>query len=710
MLDEVHEEAKLVCEEKISSLPGRVTIGIDGHKMGKRHVETLTRAKLGISTFLHAELLSTKRATGKYLFELVKKHIDETTIAIVADNTGNNTGRRTGLFALLKQHKPSLLCLGCCVHVLDLLVEDVAKMAPIQAAANDAHFLTTFVKQHALLYEQFLESQKLLNVKVELVLFPLTRFAYAHLMCMRVVKNFSVLRLLSESNAFEVLKGQASKRGGEQGQKQLPKFKRFEEIAGSRPRRNKIQGAAMLLEPLSTVLHYLEGDGTPVSHVYPCYQLIYDYVQQLSTMPEITEVLASEDDQDKVSSLVRERWLGVARKTGLQDKVHFCAFALDPYAQAAITTNEKPDCDLLTNEVTEAARNVFKQICPDPSQRAILIEQFGLWCAATPRRSIGRDFAEDSGACQSGNNAFSSLYLTGMQLVWDKVKSFNMKQQDQQQQATSSTTKHLSAVKCSIANLKVCSKPTEFWLAMSAEAPRGAGAGAIQAHRFFCKVACEISAIVSHTAGVERAGKGYGLVLTTLRQSLSADRALKSVYCLENYGLLSLHQEVGGGFQEFMQSHGANQGTAQPMPRGNLIVDDVPADLSDDAGSTSASDAGELSDPDDEVEAISWSIPRGFKVAPKPSAINEQCVGLMVYMKWEKFGWQLGKVTDLITSATPRLARSFNVRVSWSDGRGPCKLDLNIYAHGDDAPENAWVFLEQKNDREAEESDDSHEE
>ena len=35
-------------------------------------------------------------------------------------------------------------------------------------------------------------------------------------------------------------------------------------------------------------------------------------------------------------------------------------------------------------------------------------------------------------------------------------------------------------------------KPTSFWLVMSREAPRGASADAVEAHRFFCKAAGDI--------------------------------------------------------------------------------------------------------------------------------------------------------------------------------------------------------------------------
>ena len=52
----------------------------------------------------------------------------------------------------------------------------------------------------------------------------------------------------------------------------------------------------------------------------------------------------------------------------------------------------------------------------------------------------------------------------------------------------------------------------------------------------------------------------------------------------------------------------------------------------------------------------------GFKVGDEPSALDESLVGSDVYMRWEKYGWQIGKITDIITKSTPRLFVHFNYR------------------------------------------------
>ena len=66
------------------------------------------------------------------------------------------------------------------------------------------------------------------------------------------------------------------------------------------------------------------------------------------------------------------------------------------------------------------------------------------------------------------------------------------------------------------------------------------------------------------------------------------------------------------------------------------------------------------------VKEVSWSVPDGFEVADEPSKLDDTLVGSSVYMRWEKYGWQLGKVTGIITNAT--LRKKFNYRIIWADG------------------------------------------
>ena len=81
-----------------------------------------------------------------------------------------------------------------------------------------------------------------------------------------------------------------------------------------------------------------------------------------------------------------------------------------------------------------------------------------------------------------------------------------------------------------------------------------------------------------------------------------------------------------------------------------------------------------------------------LKLAP---FIDESLVGSAVYiMRWEKFGWQLGRITAKITAAQPRLFAKFNYRIVWADKtKGPAKLAVNNYAFGEHAAYSSWVIL-----------------
>ena len=63
-------------------------------------------------------------------------------------------------------------------------------------------------------------------------------------------------------------------------------------------------------------------------------------------------------------------------------------------------------------------------------------------------------------------------------------------------------------------------------------------------------------------------------------------------------------------------------------------------------------------------------------------------------MRWEKCGWQLGRITDIVTNATPRVFKKFNHRIIWADGsKGPAKLSVENYGHGSDACYNSWTIV-----------------
>ena len=396
-------------------------------------------------------------------------------------------------------------------------------------------------------------------------------------------------------------------------------------------------------------------------------------------------------------SKTRECCVGSSRKVGLRSDVHLCAFLLDPMAQAALTTLRSPDCDLLGGEIQEAARKVFRHAAgDDPAKAQVYLQQLTLYAAACPTKLAGMDEASPM-----GNNAYSSLVYSQMTAVW-RLKARREADRAQKEGQVDDESPGF-AIKEALGLMQLTElQPSQFWLAMARESPRGANSAAIEAHKLFCKAAGDICSIVPHTCGVERAGKGYGLVLTPLRKKMAPERARKCIYTMQNYPLLDAKQQRGDTYEDFLDgllteeeraAVAAKQ--AKGLRRGSLIINDAPLSVSDD------------SDSDDEPAsrpiAIKWTVPDHFSVAFPPSNINADCIGRFIYLNWKDYGWSLGKVTELIASKSPRLFKHYNCRVIWAvEGKlnkkcnGPCKLDLTKYASGADAPLDSWVFLDQQ--------------
>ena len=96
---------------------------------------------------------------------------------------------------------------------------------------------------------------------------------------------------------------------------------------------------------------------------------------------------------------------------------------------------------------------------------------------------------------------------------------------------------------------------------------------------------------------------------------------------------------------------------------------------------------------------VTWALPEGFVLGTEPdmrSIDPWKLKGEIIYMRWKGYGWQLGKIYEIITTATPRLAKKFNFRVVWEDGFENHKLELDKYHSGPTAPYKSWVLLKKE--------------
>lgn len=320
-------------------------------------------------------------------------------------------------------------------------------------------------------------------------------------------------------------------------------------------------------------------------------------------------------------------------------------------------------------------------------------------------------------AVAKGNNAYSSGYLAAMQIVWDLMEareSSIIKGEITRPVAEGELGYEVAEM---IARLKLADLPTIFWLSMKSEQPEGATKEAFEAHKFFCKTALNISSLVGHTCGVERAGKNYKLVMTSHRKKISKKMndivVKKAVFVLSNYGLLHHTVEMGNGLSDFgglmlMDEEVADEvqwRRLHALRRGQLLTDDevlLEADVDEMSGATAEADVDEEGKGEDALAAaadqreIKWGLlPEGLTVAPKPASLDDSLKGKLIYMRWASpHGWLLGTISEKFTSASPRLFAKFNYRIKWFDGWENHKLLLENYDSGPSAPYHSWVLLD----------------
>lgn len=559
-LDELYEESQELVEEKLATRPGLITLGIDGHKDGRsRTLETITKAKLGISTFHGCHYMLTERATGARLASLLKPILMErskTFIAVVSDNTSSNVAMNEELQKVAELKR--LFYLGCFVHVMDLLVEDISKVEPLSVLSAAAHTVVSFVKRHATIYEEFLSIKGNLRIRSDLHLFPTTRFAYMYLMLESLHKCIAAVRALLDSPVYKLCKEGTRRRGGEEGRKAFQTFVTFESILEPRAFSEKLDLASQLLWPISAALHYLEGDSVPLSHVYPVYQGIYDFVQGFAREMALSQLL-DEEHCERIVELVKERWYGAGRKKGLRADVHLLAFILDPYAQGAVTTPGNPSTELLSASVFERARAALRYHITEPDIRQAVGHQFLMWNTARPQlgadtdmHDMGSVFGESSTAVPQGDNAFRSSYIAAMELMWDRCEAREKAISDgKQKRKVNDVDDFAYTIFETIERLKLTADPASFWQGTLNELPDNASKELKDAHKYFCVTARNIISIVGHTCGVERAGKAYGLIMTAHRKHMRREVAGKAAYVLNNYNLLRSNINVDSCFTDF---------------------------------------------------------------------------------------------------------------------------------------------------------------
>ena len=109
-------------------------------------------------------------------------------------------------------------------------------------------------------------------------------------------------------------------------------------------------------------------------------------------------------------------------------------------------------------------------------------------------------------------------------------------------------------------------------------------------------------------------------------------------------------------------------------------------------------------DEDPTLREVKWGLPEGLKVLEKPTKLDDALLGMIIFMRWAApHGWAVGKITNQITAATPRLFKNFNFRCTWTDGWTNNMLKLDEYQGGPTAPYGSWVILTKTSEADMEE-------
>ncbi|KAK3267622.1 hypothetical protein CYMTET_23836 [Cymbomonas tetramitiformis] len=287
LLQDVYEEIVISTNAKLDAAPGKRTFALDGMTdIRRRGTVNCTESKMGIATYHSTKYVGAKQHTGKYHAEIVKESIldGKAYSTVCADNTGN----MKNMFSYLALWFPWLWLIGCCVHVLNLLSKDICGIQSVAEVIANYHFIVSFIRKHALIYEAFIARQKVLfgQHSVSLKLFPLTRFVYAYMMILAVLRNWDIIRDIPDWPEFDLAKTSAREntREGHSRQQEDPKleFLRFEELVGCQRTRANGRAASLILEPLSAMLHFVEGDSIPPSFLLGLYVTYYFHITSLS--------------------------------------------------------------------------------------------------------------------------------------------------------------------------------------------------------------------------------------------------------------------------------------------------------------------------------------------------------------------------------------------------------------------------------------------
>ena len=148
-LPDIHEKCKARTDDVLKKTRRMKTAVIDGFKDRKsRHVMNMSWGCRGAMFYRNSAWFGARCKTGQTHWTTLEEELGadlEDTQAIVADNTSSMSSPINGLFGLVFAAYARIYCIGCIVHVYDLLLEDLVNVQQIAEITGNALFITYFV-------------------------------------------------------------------------------------------------------------------------------------------------------------------------------------------------------------------------------------------------------------------------------------------------------------------------------------------------------------------------------------------------------------------------------------------------------------------------------------------------------------------------------------------------------------------------------------
>ena len=228
---------------------------------------------------------SGERKDGKYIFDLVDNCIEdigeENVVQVVIDNASVNTTAAS----LLTAKRPSIFWNGCAAHCIDLMLEDIGKLGPVEQTITNVRHVTVFLYAHTRVLDLM---RKFL--KKDLVRSGITRFATAYLNLRSLLDNKKELTRLFRSDELNDLGNYLKKDKGKKANK----------VIRSEAFWKNVDMAVNFFEPLANVLRRMDSDVPAMGFFHGL---------MLEAKKEISERFDNDESRYKVAwDILDKRW------------------------------------------------------------------------------------------------------------------------------------------------------------------------------------------------------------------------------------------------------------------------------------------------------------------------------------------------------------------------------------------------------------------